>query len=215
MTAPATNQTKEAILESAVLLFTIKGYNGTSVRDIANKAGVNAANISYYFKGKQGLLEACVTNFFEPYLSCLEQGTSLRGVDTPKDSLKRAVRSILLFQRENHLLARFVWRELSIDSQLTREISSTYLVKEQYLFNEILDKGKKSGYFINLPNSLILIQLKAMLSMPFLNSQYLREVWHMYPQEKYFIDKYMILMERWIDETLSVRPSDLIKREVI
>lgn len=46
------------IMEVAEELFAEKGFTGTSVRDIADKAGVNLAMISYYFGSKEKLLEA-------------------------------------------------------------------------------------------------------------------------------------------------------------
>lgn len=47
-----------SIIKAAETLFAQHGYEGTSVRDIAREAGVNVAMISYYFKSKEGLLEA-------------------------------------------------------------------------------------------------------------------------------------------------------------
>lgn len=46
------------ILTTAERLFSIKGFDGTSVRDIADEAGVNIAMISYYFGSKEKLMEA-------------------------------------------------------------------------------------------------------------------------------------------------------------
>ncbi|TDH26564.1 TetR/AcrR family transcriptional regulator [Segetibacter sp. 3557_3] len=46
------------ILETAEKLFASKGFDGTSVRDIAEEAGVNLAMISYYFGSKLKLMEA-------------------------------------------------------------------------------------------------------------------------------------------------------------
>lgn len=48
---------QQHILEVAERLFAAKGFKGTSVRDIAQEAGVNIAMISYYFGSKEGLLE--------------------------------------------------------------------------------------------------------------------------------------------------------------
>ncbi|MFT3907808.1 MAG: TetR family transcriptional regulator [Ferruginibacter sp.] len=50
------------ILEKAELLFAEKGFDGTTVRDIADYAGVNLAMISYYFGSKEKLMEALFTN---------------------------------------------------------------------------------------------------------------------------------------------------------
>ena len=48
--------TKQAIVEAALQLFLANGFDGTSIRDIAQKANTNPANIAYYFKNKNGLL---------------------------------------------------------------------------------------------------------------------------------------------------------------
>ncbi len=45
-----------------VKLFATKGFDGTSVRDIAQESGVNLAMISYYFGSKEKLLEAIFNN---------------------------------------------------------------------------------------------------------------------------------------------------------
>src|SRR4030095_4095794 len=52
------NEKQVQIMETAEILFAEKGFNGTSVRDIAEKASVNLAMISYYFGSKDKLLEA-------------------------------------------------------------------------------------------------------------------------------------------------------------
>src|SRR5580698_9771543 len=51
---------REHILVIAEELFAEKGFDGTSVRDIAQQAGVNLAMISYYFGSKEKLLESLV-----------------------------------------------------------------------------------------------------------------------------------------------------------
>jgi AcrR family transcriptional regulator len=50
----------EHILNVAEELFAEKGFDGTSVRDIAQRAGVNLAMISYYFGSKEKLLESLI-----------------------------------------------------------------------------------------------------------------------------------------------------------
>ncbi|PKR84318.1 forespore capture DNA-binding protein RefZ [Heyndrickxia camelliae] len=187
--------TKEAILNSAILLFNTKGYDGTSIRDISKRANVNPANISYYFHSKQGLLEACLVYFFEHYLKYMEEEVNSIQYDNRKECLKKAIYKILVFQGKNHFLSRLVWREISIDSQIIREITSSYLMKERYLLKRLLEEEEETHPMIYFK----IIQLKSMITMPFLNSQYLREVLHIFPQEKYFIEKYYRVLEEWIE----------------
>ncbi len=49
---------KSHILESAEKLFAIKGFEASTVRDIADEAGVNLAMISYYFGSKEKMMES-------------------------------------------------------------------------------------------------------------------------------------------------------------
>ena len=51
---------KEELLDAAEELFGELGFEGTSVRMLAKKAGVNIAMVSYYFGSKEKLFEALV-----------------------------------------------------------------------------------------------------------------------------------------------------------
>jgi len=55
-TEPRVDSTREKLLSSAVQLFAERGFDGVSVRDIANAAGVNSGLVAYYFGGKKKLL---------------------------------------------------------------------------------------------------------------------------------------------------------------
>jgi AcrR family transcriptional regulator len=53
---------KEHIMEVAVTLFSEKGFEGTSIRDLAHEADVNIAMINYYFGSKEKLFVALLEN---------------------------------------------------------------------------------------------------------------------------------------------------------
>lgn len=48
----------------------------------------------------------------------------------------------------------------------------------------------------------IITQLKGIMTMPFLNSIYTSEVWNIYYQEQYYLEKYKDHIIHWIDNTL-------------
>jgi len=58
-------RSRERILESALAEFADKGYAGARVRRIAERAGVNAQLISYYFGGKEGLYSELVRRWHD------------------------------------------------------------------------------------------------------------------------------------------------------
>ncbi len=63
---------REQILRAAAAQFAEKGYEGASIRAIAEAAGVNIAMISYYFGGKRGLYEEAFTSqlsALQPFLT--------------------------------------------------------------------------------------------------------------------------------------------------
>ena len=203
--------TKESIIEAAIDLFTTKGFRGTTIRDISAKAKVNAANISYYFNGKQGLLEACLVSFFEKYLLILEEESKKIEWEDAEICFHRAIRKVLVFQSENHLLARLVWREITIDSQVSREIISTYLMKERFYFKNLTAAalGEKRT---TMPVSMMIIQLKGMLSTPFLNSQYVSEVWGIHPKDPYFVEKYYGTIVDWTQAAIDKQKNTIVNR---
>jgi len=52
------SEKQRQIISAAEKLFASRGFDGTSVRDIAEEAGVNIAMISYYFGSKEKLMQA-------------------------------------------------------------------------------------------------------------------------------------------------------------
>lgn len=201
--------TKEAIIEAAILLFNTKGFAGTSIRDIANKAKTNVSNISYYFQNKRGLLETCFTTYFEEYLKQIEKAYHM-----PKEGaegrLKHITKNILQYQCRNIPLTRLVLREISLDSQMVREIMSTYFVKEKFYFRKIFEEGISTQEFHPFSLNYMIIQYKSLLTMPFLNTYYLTEVLHVFPNESYFSKKYYKEICLWIDGVLCNHQRELL-----
>lgn len=201
---------KEDIIQAAIFLFNTKGFQGTTVRDIAGKAKVNVANISYYFQNKNGLLEYCFMHYYENYLNELEKAMVVLEADAYV-CMQKVVENIVHFQSENVHLTRFILRELSLDTQVVREMMSTYLTKERYLLTKILEKGMSCKEFKKVNINFFIIQLKGLLSMPFLNSQYISEVLYIFPHEKYFADKYYLEITNWLENILI--PSSYTKKQ--
>ncbi len=193
---------KDAIVDAAISLFNAKGFQGTTMRDIAGKAKVNIANISYYFENKSGLLEHCFTDYYERYINEIEKGMDEFELGA-RTCLKKVIENLLKFQCEHMQLTRFVLRELSLDSQVVREIMSTYLVKERFYFTKILENGMLRQEYKRINIHYFIIQLKGLLSTPFLNSDYMTEVLYIVPNEKYFAEKYLHEIFNWIDSILS------------
>ena len=62
-------ETKEKLLQTATELFSKRGIEGVSTRDLAKASGVNLCSINYYFGTKQKLYEAILENVVEKIVS--------------------------------------------------------------------------------------------------------------------------------------------------
>ena len=189
--------TKNKVLDAAALLFNTQGYNGTSIRAIAEKAGVNVALISYYFNNKQGLLETLMLQFFEGYLEIIEVVSQQKKEVDHCSCLIAITYELMKYQQCNLHLARFVHREVTLDNTLVRELMMTYFMKEKHYLREIVvdsfqmnDQSHSVDFFI--------MQLRALITMPYSQPQYIQEVFHLFPHEPYFVSKYMKVVEKWI-----------------
>ena len=59
--------TKQEILLAALDLFSVKGYEGTSISEIAEKVGIKKATMYSHFTSKQEILDELVKTVFEEY----------------------------------------------------------------------------------------------------------------------------------------------------
>ena len=64
---------RDALLAAGTELFAEHGFDGAAVSDIARKAGVNAAMISYHFGGKRELYLAILATIFEEIVADVER----------------------------------------------------------------------------------------------------------------------------------------------
>lgn len=67
--AEASAETRTRILDAAVAAFTESGFNGTSIREVALRAGMSHPGVLHHFPDKAALLEAVLDRYLEHGLS--------------------------------------------------------------------------------------------------------------------------------------------------
>lgn len=97
-------RTRDRIVDAALAEFAAKGYAGARVREIAQRAGVNAQLISYYFGGKEGLYREIVERW-----QAREAG--IEGRDLPLPDFVAAYLDAVLDAPD--LLRLFIWEGLA------------------------------------------------------------------------------------------------------
>ncbi|MEX1100090.1 MAG: TetR family transcriptional regulator [Bacteriovoracaceae bacterium] len=114
--------TKEKILQIAHQLFSQKGFDGVSVRDISNEAGVNVSAISYHFENKENLfketIRACmnemsqtVRGLYDKSESCDTNQLALRIYDYFMENSEALKLSFKMFVIDAHIFPQDVNKE--------------------------------------------------------------------------------------------------------
>jgi AcrR family transcriptional regulator len=191
------NRSKQKVIDAASLLFFQKGFHGTSVRDIADEASVNVSLISYYFKSKQGLLEYAITQYYEIYLQKLEEIIQQTTGLSYLERLKQMIFTIIQYKQDNLQLSCTIHRELSLDSVFVRELTVTYLAKENHFIGTLFFNILKNEYVLD--KEFLLMQLKGMLITPYLlHNEWKYQVIGNH-SHKIFVRKYVDKVNDWLD----------------
>lgn len=192
------NPSQQKVLDAASQLFFQKGFHGTSVRDIAEKADVNVSLISYYFKSKQGLLEYSVTHYYEAYLEIIEDTFERTKTTNRVERLKSFVADVLEYKQEHYQFSCFVHRELSLDSVFVREMAVTYLAKENHYLRDALFEALPQTSN-SLDRDFLLMHLKGMLTTPYVLQNEWRDKVIGRSSHYLFQKKYVETVHAWID----------------
>jgi AcrR family transcriptional regulator len=75
--------TRTRLLESAIVHFAAKGYDGTGIREIAKSANANSALVAYHFCGKEGLYLEALKAIFSRKVSPVSLLASLPPAEAP------------------------------------------------------------------------------------------------------------------------------------
>ena len=134
-------------MESAEKLFAEKGFDGTSVRDISEEAGVNLAMISYYFGSKEKLLETLflyrghsITLQLESMLQN-KQMSSLQKVYGLIDGYMERIMKLQCFHK---IMSR---EQMANVKGPTTKLIHQLKKKNQELVQELISEGQKKGEF--------------------------------------------------------------------
>jgi AcrR family transcriptional regulator len=135
------------IMEAAEELFSEKSFDGTSVRDVAHKAGVNLAMISYYFGSKEKLMESLFKYRGDRITMQLEtvlDNKELSSVDKMYVLIDSYIDRIIKQQCFHKIMAREQMTDLKgTTTQLILRLKKT----NQELVKKLIREGQRSGEF--------------------------------------------------------------------
>ncbi len=127
---------RDRLLDAAEELFSERGFDGTSIRDLARAAGCNIASVNYYFGGKENLYEEVwrrhLLSLRDTRIASIDKVMSETG---GKPSLEELLRSFayafvgpLVDQRAGRRLIRLMAREMT-DPHLSSNMFGEEVIK--------------------------------------------------------------------------------------
>ncbi len=108
--APADAGTAARILAAAEALLAERGYDGVSMREVAERAGVNKALIFYYYRSKESLFDAVLDRYYGAHAAALEVARSAGG--TVRERVHRMLDAYVDFMDAHEAYPRLVQLEI-------------------------------------------------------------------------------------------------------
>jgi AcrR family transcriptional regulator len=135
------------IIETAERLFAERGFDGTSVRDIADEAGINVAMISYYFGSKEKLMEA----LFELRVGTVKMRIESLIKDESLTPLEKV--NILIDEHIERNMQKQCFHKIMVGVQVTNKnpailkAANNIKLRNTAVVTELIKEGQKKGVF--------------------------------------------------------------------
>jgi len=109
------------LLQAALDAFVEKGFHGTSMRDIAARAGSSVSHTYYYFPSKQHILQVIMSDITQELVDRLTEAATDAGDDDPAAKLAAIVRACVLLHAQRpaeSFIGNTELRSLCLDDRL-------------------------------------------------------------------------------------------------
>ena len=134
------------ILDAAIAVMAEHGYHGTSVRDIAERAGVSAAALYHHFASKQQVLVTIMERGIEALLQRTAAALEAAG-ERSADRLRALVEVQVLFHLSDQRGTLLGTSELRALEEPVRSAHRAKRVRQQKFFDEVVATGVRRGEF--------------------------------------------------------------------
>jgi AcrR family transcriptional regulator len=165
------------IMEAAEKLFAEKGFDGTSVRDIAENADVNLAMISYYFGSKEKLMEAMFHHrghYMRLQLENILHNNQLTSLQKVEKLIDDYIERIFKKQCFHKIMVR---EQMAVNTGPIRKQIIQLKQTNQVLITQLIQEGQKRREFkksIDIP--FLMMTLVGTTSQLVTSQDYYREI---------------------------------------
>ncbi|MCY7482922.1 TetR family transcriptional regulator [Paenibacillus alvei] len=135
-----TNDVKVKILDAAKKLFARNGFEGTSVRQICEEAGVAIALVSYHFGGKEKVFYALFESLIPHYV------TTTYTLKDPVSDFTHFIHQFVVLRQSEPELINLLQQEIIMQSPRMEKLQAyVYTLWKQ--LRDIIEAGREQGCF--------------------------------------------------------------------
>src|SRR5262245_51218049 len=150
---------REKILDVAEELFAQKGFEGTSIRELAKKAKINVAMVSYYFGSKEQMFESLVENragFMREKLQLINRDDGLDPMSKVEKLIEYYVERISSRTR----FSRILHRELMLEQRSEMHAAiAEILLRNAKEMKKIIEEGIQKKVFRPVDSDMLIATL--------------------------------------------------------
>lgn len=159
---------REKILQTGLALFARQGVSDTSLAQIAGEAGLTSAMVHYYFRNRDGLLDALVDEIIGPRIEKIHENISHEDMKDPQKIMRILADELLKMVGEMPGLPALWNREIFYANGVLRKRLMPYLNSAK--FREIicaLRLAQKKGLLRqNILPELLLVSMVSLIMVP-------------------------------------------------
>lgn len=132
-------------MAAAVASFAVKGFHGTTTRDIASAAGMSPAALYVHHRSKEEMLHLITRAGHDKTLALVREAVATSA--DPREQLLAVVHAFVVHHAEDHTGARIVNYELAaLSPEHLEEIAATRRDIEQEM-RGVVERGVAAGVF--------------------------------------------------------------------
>ncbi len=156
-------ETRNHILREAERLFATHGYDGVSMREIAEACHLTKANIYYYFQDKEALYVQILEADMLTLIQTLSKASQGRG--TCRERLARVMETFMELTRTKTTLIQMTMRQFGGLEREIRGLVSRYRRELMQPFEQIIREGIQNGELRSLDPQLAALSFIGMMSI--------------------------------------------------
>lgn len=143
----ASTDSRMCLLQAAKRIFGCKGFEGATVKDLADEAGVNVSLVSYHFGGKEGLYKTSIESFA---LERVEVAERILAPASTKEEFKLRLKlfaeDMIDIQAKESDACQLVMRSMDTLDPIALEVFTKVFQRIFRAFQNFVEKARQAGF---------------------------------------------------------------------